>query len=166
MGVRTTQCLTCSCRIIGGILVINSFSPDAWQSFFPPVSSTEGNGSPIADLADWELPHSQRNQEVPQVKGVLCRVGAQIILSLHRQLYFYASGVSDILCLRAKVLPPLRDVTNRPEVGNTLRNKLVRLMTHIDTDLKDCAAEFLFILCKENGEELCLSSFQISSKTK
>ncbi|XP_075905329.1 chaperone Ric-8A [Nelusetta ayraudi] len=52
--------------------------------------------------------------------------------------------------LRSKVLPPLRDVTNRPEVGNTLRNKLVRLMTHIDTDLKDCAAEFLFILCKEN----------------
>lgn len=52
--------------------------------------------------------------------------------------------------LRSKVLPPLRDVKNRPEVGNTLRNKLVRLMTHIDTDVKDCAAEFLFILCKEN----------------
>lgn len=86
--------------------------------------------------------------------------------SLHRQLYFCASGVSDILCLCAKVLPPLRDVKNRPEVGNTLRNKLVRLMTNIDTDVKDCAAEFLFILCKENGEELCLSSFQISSKTK
>ncbi|XP_017289395.1 synembryn-A isoform X2 [Kryptolebias marmoratus] len=51
--------------------------------------------------------------------------------------------------LRSKVLPPLRDVTNKPEVGNTLRNKIVRLMTHIDTDVKDCAAEFLFILCKE-----------------
>ncbi|PIO40429.1 hypothetical protein AB205_0030000 [Aquarana catesbeiana] len=54
--------------------------------------------------------------------------------------------------LRAKVLPPLRDVKNRPEVGNTLRNKLVRLMTHVDTDVKHCAAEFLFVLCKENGE--------------
>ncbi|XP_055078509.1 synembryn-A isoform X2 [Periophthalmus magnuspinnatus] len=52
--------------------------------------------------------------------------------------------------LRSKVLPPLRDVMNKPEVGNTLRNKLVRLMTHIDTDVKDCAAEFLFVLCKEN----------------
>ncbi|KAM5132409.1 chaperone Ric-8A isoform 3-T3 [Mantella aurantiaca] len=52
--------------------------------------------------------------------------------------------------LRAKVLPPLRDVKNRPEVGNTLRNKLVRLMTHVDTDVKHCAAEFLFVLCKEN----------------
>ncbi|KAK2841791.1 hypothetical protein Q5P01_011991 [Channa striata] len=52
--------------------------------------------------------------------------------------------------LRSKVLPPLRDVKNRPETGSALRNKLVRLMTHIDTDVKDCAAEFLFVLCKEN----------------
>ena len=50
------------------------------------------------------------------------------------------------------MLPPLRDVRNRPEVGNSLRNKLVRLMTHIDTDVKHCAAEFLFVLCKESGE--------------
>nr|XP_033816110.1 synembryn-A-like isoform X2 [Geotrypetes seraphini] len=49
-----------------------------------------------------------------------------------------------------RVLPPLRDVKNRPEVGNALRNKLVRLMTHVDMDVKHCAAEFLFVLCKEN----------------
>ncbi|XP_029615141.1 chaperone Ric-8A isoform X1 [Salmo trutta] len=52
--------------------------------------------------------------------------------------------------LRMKVLPPLRDVKNLPEVGNALRNKLVRLMTNIDTDVKNCAAEFLFVLCKES----------------
>ncbi|GCB77257.1 hypothetical protein scyTo_0017579, partial [Scyliorhinus torazame] len=52
--------------------------------------------------------------------------------------------------LRMRVLPPLRDVQTRPEVGNLLRNKLVRLMTHIDTDLKHCAAELLFVLCKES----------------
>ncbi|KAG7522854.1 hypothetical protein JOB18_032239 [Solea senegalensis] len=52
--------------------------------------------------------------------------------------------------LRSKVLPPLRDVKNRPEVGSAVRNKLVRLMTHIDTDVKNCAAEFLFVLCKES----------------
>ncbi|XP_029379169.1 chaperone Ric-8A isoform X2 [Echeneis naucrates] len=52
--------------------------------------------------------------------------------------------------LRSKVLPPLRDVKNRPEVGSSLRNKLVRLMTNIDTSVKDCAAEFLFVLCKES----------------
>lgn len=55
-----------------------------------------------------------------------------------------------------KVLPPLRDVKNRPEVGSALRNKLVRLMTHTDTDVKNCAAEFLFILCKESGKGLSL----------
>ncbi|XP_072564700.1 chaperone Ric-8A-like [Paramormyrops kingsleyae] len=52
--------------------------------------------------------------------------------------------------LRSRILPPLRDVKNRPEVGNALRNKLVRLMTHIDTDVKHCAAELLFVLCKES----------------
>lgn len=55
------------------------------------------------------------------------------------------------VCVSTQVLPPLRDVKNRPEVGNALRNKLVRLMTHIDTDVKHCAAEFLFVLCKESG---------------
>ncbi|KAL7992030.1 hypothetical protein Chor_016286 [Crotalus horridus] len=56
--------------------------------------------------------------------------------------------------LKSKILPPLRDVKNRPEVGNLLRNKLVRLMTHIDTDVKHCAAEFLFVLCKESARGL------------
>lgn len=50
-----------------------------------------------------------------------------------------------------QVLPPLRDVTNRPEVGSTVRNKLVRLMTHVDLGVKQIAAEFLFVLCKERG---------------
>ncbi|XP_059834568.1 synembryn-B isoform X1 [Hypanus sabinus] len=56
-----------------------------------------------------------------------------------------------------RVLPPLKDVTNRPEVGNTLRNKLVRLMTHIDTGVKHTAAEFLFVLCKESVD--CLLKY-------
>ncbi|XP_067272688.1 synembryn-A isoform X2 [Pseudorasbora parva] len=52
--------------------------------------------------------------------------------------------------LRQQILPPLRDVELRPEQGNTLRSRLVRLMTHVDTDIKHCAAELLFVLCKEN----------------
>ncbi|PNJ84737.1 RIC8A isoform 1 [Pongo abelii] len=52
--------------------------------------------------------------------------------------------------LKAQVLPPLRDVRTRPEVGEMLRNKLVRLMTHLDTDVKRVAAEFLFVLCSES----------------
>uniref|UniRef100_A0A8B9KLF4 Synembryn n=1 Tax=Astyanax mexicanus TaxID=7994 RepID=A0A8B9KLF4_ASTMX len=52
--------------------------------------------------------------------------------------------------LKQQILPPLREVELRPEQGDTIRNKLVRLMTHVDTDLKHCAAELLFVLCKEN----------------
>uniref|UniRef100_A0A3B5LL49 Synembryn n=1 Tax=Xiphophorus couchianus TaxID=32473 RepID=A0A3B5LL49_9TELE len=53
--------------------------------------------------------------------------------------------------LRQKILPPLKDVAVRPEQDSTLRGQLVRLMTHVDTDVKDCAAELLFVLCKENS---------------
>ncbi|XP_026214545.1 synembryn-A [Anabas testudineus] len=60
---------------------------------------------------------------------------------VHRQTRHY---------LRQKILPPLRDVATRPEQDNTLRGQLVRLMTHVDTDVKHCAAELLFVLCKEN----------------
>lgn len=53
--------------------------------------------------------------------------------------------------LRSEVLPPLTDVQNRPEVGNTLRNRLCRLLTTPATQVRDLVAEFLFIICKENG---------------
>ncbi|XP_058842169.1 synembryn-B-like isoform X2 [Acipenser ruthenus] len=56
--------------------------------------------------------------------------------------------------IKAQVLPPLKDVKNRPEVGTTIRNKLVRLMTHVDTGVKQSAAEFLFVLCKESVDNL------------
>ncbi|XP_063052507.1 synembryn-B isoform X3 [Engraulis encrasicolus] len=56
--------------------------------------------------------------------------------------------------IKAKVLPPLKDVSNRPEVGSTIRNKLVRLMTHVDMGVKQSAAEFLFVLCKESVDNL------------
>ncbi|XP_071761311.1 chaperone Ric-8A [Centroberyx gerrardi] len=52
--------------------------------------------------------------------------------------------------LRQQILPPLRDFALRPEQDTTLRGRLVRLMTHVDTDVKHCAAELLFVLCKEN----------------
>ncbi|TRY98462.1 hypothetical protein DNTS_030340, partial [Danionella cerebrum] len=48
-----------------------------------------------------------------------------------------------------QILPPLRDASTKPEEGNTTRNRLVRLMTHLDTELKHCAADLLFVLCKE-----------------
>lgn len=55
-------------------------------------------------------------------------------------------------------------MTNRPEVGSTVRNKLVRLMTHVDLGVKQIAAEFLFVLCKERGRlnSLCPLIFYLS----
>ncbi|XP_061780555.1 chaperone Ric-8B [Nerophis lumbriciformis] len=57
--------------------------------------------------------------------------------------------------VKAQVLPPLKDVKTRPEVGTTTRNKLVRLMTHVEMPVKTAAAEFLFVLCKESVDKLC-----------
>ncbi|TNN40089.1 Synembryn-B [Liparis tanakae] len=56
--------------------------------------------------------------------------------------------------IKAQVLPPLKEVKIRPEIGTATRNKLVRLMTHVDMGVKQTAAEFLFVLCKESVDNL------------
>lgn len=56
--------------------------------------------------------------------------------------------------LRFKILPPLKDVMERPEIGNTVRNKLCRLMTHSSVEVKHAAANFLYELCKKNVDRL------------
>ncbi|XP_044049880.1 synembryn-B isoform X3 [Siniperca chuatsi] len=63
----------------------------------------------------------------------------------HREIRIY---------IKAQVLPPLKDVKIRPEIGTAVRNKLVRLMTHVDMGVKQTAAEFLFVLCKESVDNL------------
>ena len=52
--------------------------------------------------------------------------------------------------LKSQVLPPLKEVHRRPEEGNSLRNKLVKLMTNPSTEVKELVADFLFVLCKES----------------
>ncbi|KAK1881511.1 Synembryn-A [Dissostichus eleginoides] len=52
--------------------------------------------------------------------------------------------------IRKHILPPLRDASHRPEEGSTVKSRLIRLMTNLDTDLKHCAADLIFVLCKEN----------------
>ncbi|KAG5343381.1 RIC8A protein, partial [Acromyrmex heyeri] len=52
--------------------------------------------------------------------------------------------------IRLQILPPLKDVMNRPEEGTTLRAKLCKLLTSPITELRDLVAELLFVLCKEN----------------
>uniref|UniRef100_A0A182NV79 Synembryn n=1 Tax=Anopheles dirus TaxID=7168 RepID=A0A182NV79_9DIPT len=52
--------------------------------------------------------------------------------------------------VRSIVLPPLRDVRDRPEIGKELRNYLCSLLTSPCTQIADLSAELLFVLCKEN----------------
>ncbi|XP_036318115.1 synembryn [Rhagoletis pomonella] len=52
--------------------------------------------------------------------------------------------------VRSVILPPLRNVFNRPEVGNELRNHLCRFLTLPEMVLRDLATELLFVCCKEN----------------
>lgn len=56
--------------------------------------------------------------------------------------------------LRSRILPPLREFHLRPEQGSKIRNKLVRLMTSPETNLKELVADFLFVLCKESVPRL------------
>jgi hypothetical protein len=57
---------------------------------------------------------------------------------------------------KLKVLPSLnkQDLLNLPESGTHLRNKIVRLMTDPNLQIKRLSAQFLFILCKENVNRL------------
>ncbi|KAK2717904.1 hypothetical protein QYM36_006636 [Artemia franciscana] len=54
--------------------------------------------------------------------------------------------------VRSIVLPPMKsEITERPEVGNSLRNKLVKRMTAASrTQVSQLSAQLLFVLCKEN----------------
>ena len=56
--------------------------------------------------------------------------------------------------VRKRVLPPLKKVTGRPEDGQDLKARLVKLMVHADHSLAYSTADFLFVLCKENVDRL------------
>ncbi|ETN74871.1 hypothetical protein NECAME_12682, partial [Necator americanus] len=56
---------------------------------------------------------------------------------------------------RLKILPPLvaADVVRRPDEGETLRNKVIRVMMS-PAFSKDLASEFMFVLCKRSVNRL------------
>ncbi|VDM85213.1 unnamed protein product, partial [Strongylus vulgaris] len=56
---------------------------------------------------------------------------------------------------RLKILPPLvaADVARRPDEGETLRNKIIRVMMS-PVFSKDLASEFMFVLCKRSVNRL------------
>ena len=72
------------------------------------------------------------------VLSVLCHLS-----KYHRKVRKY---------LRNQVIPPLRDVSMRPEVGNDARSKLCKLLTSPVNSVSQIVAEFLFILSKESGK--------------
>ena len=57
---------------------------------------------------------------------------------------------------RLKVLPPLnkKDLIELPQTGANIRNRLVRLMTDANLQIKRLVAQLLFILCKESVNRL------------
>jgi len=58
--------------------------------------------------------------------------------------------------LKYVILPPLTAtvVKEKPEQGNTLKAKLVSLLTNTNGDISTMVAELLFVLCKENVGKL------------
>ncbi|XP_040894305.1 synembryn-B isoform X2 [Toxotes jaculatrix] len=85
-------------------------------------------------------------------KGSNYKEGLTPVLSLLTEVSRHHRDIRRYI--KAQVLPPLKDVKIRPEIGTTIRNKLVRLMTHVDTGVKQMAEEFLFVLCKESVNNL------------
>ena len=59
-------------------------------------------------------------------------------------------------------MPPLHaeDVQQRPDVGEKVRNKLIKVMIG-KIHISQLAAHFLFILCKRSGKQLKYSVLTI-----
>jgi len=55
--------------------------------------------------------------------------------------------------MKSKILPLPIDRFVRPEVGNSLKAKIIRIMTSPKTPLNVAAGNFLFTLCKRNGKK-------------
>ncbi|GMT24898.1 hypothetical protein PFISCL1PPCAC_16195, partial [Pristionchus fissidentatus] len=56
---------------------------------------------------------------------------------------------------RMKIIPPLHavDVERPPEMGDTMRNKIIRVM-HSPCNPRDLAAQFMYVLCKRSVNRL------------
>lgn len=68
-------------------------------------------------------------------------------------LYNFAKALRSVRkYLKAAILPPLQasDLKAKPEDGNTLKSRLVSLLTNTSGDISTMVAELLFVLCKEN----------------
>ncbi|XP_076038341.1 chaperone Ric-8A-like isoform X2 [Oratosquilla oratoria] len=145
--------------------------PQTYEELLMPMPSASDVGGAMAGAVGGEDPDLAQSYEYD---GKDMTVVAKILNYLNEQLRALSSPkpgrlaketlnpILTLMCemcqanrsirkfLRQKILPPLRDVTNKPEDGETTRNKLCSLMTSLLIEIKHLSANFLFILCKEN----------------
>jgi hypothetical protein len=91
-------------------------------------------------LSKCNQPKESLKEAVTPVLTVLCRLSRH-----HRPIRKYLRGV---------VLPPLRNLNQRPEEGDTARSRLCKMLTSPVDTVAPAVAEFLFILCKESVARL------------
>lgn len=90
------------------------------------------------------------------LEGLLARRGPDWAVQLMALLHALSNASRHVRPVRKfcrlRVLPPLRDEELRqlPEEGGALRNRLCALLTSPNRAVKQAAAVFLFVLCKEN----------------
>ncbi len=117
------------------LVVPASFEPIGFETYC--MNSTQQMLDQLLQSCD----HQNQNGNNPRetLTPVLIALGR--LSKHHRPIRKYCRSV---------ILPPLRDLRTRPEVGNAARNKLCKLLTSTVEGVKEAAAEFLFVLCKES----------------
>ncbi|GMR48481.1 hypothetical protein PMAYCL1PPCAC_18676 [Pristionchus mayeri] len=125
--------------------------------FFPRLEkgetreiSFEGREMTIAQVVMDNLGEKLRESNIEQCEGV------ELLGTYFTFLIKCSSHSKEVrrYC-RLKILPPLHavDVERPPEIGDALRNKIVRVM-HSSCAPREAAAQFMFVLCKRNVNRL------------
>lgn len=144
------------------------FSKTSLESVPPPctLSSVEGANKGVGQDTLLLVQFEERNMSI--VKLLVDRLDLELKCSEDKReqmtltkitllpaLRTLARGNSTVRhFVRKRTLPPLKTVTGRPEEGQDLRARLVKLMVHADHSLAYSTADFLFVLCKENVDRL------------
>ncbi|XP_017773214.1 PREDICTED: synembryn-A [Nicrophorus vespilloides] len=128
-----------------------------------PMNSFKGLRTPILDgeIVAKELQYEEQNMTaLHEILSYLkCKLDEADTFSKQRDtlppvlaVLLKAAQVDRFMrkYLRIHILPPLKDVINRPEQGNSLRNHLCRLLTCPIKQIHQVVAELLFVICKEN----------------
>ncbi|GAU95336.1 hypothetical protein RvY_06970 [Ramazzottius varieornatus] len=125
-----------------------------------PVTDKEGKSQPLASCFE--------GMDMRAIDSVLEFLDAKLALSSDSK-FRPDDNLAPVLCaltnaskavptirkyLKMMILPPLTDVHTRPEVGDTMRNKLCRLLTSAVSSVRDNAGDLLYALCRQNVRRL------------